>query len=239
MGAVDPRTTPMAPAETVREAADAIAYWAGTAHTPERLPWRDDRTPYRIFLAEFLLTRTRADVVARVFGNVVHHYPDITSLARADPAELEPLLQPLGLGKRVRMLLSAVRHIESVYQGEIPSGQAELEAIPGIGPYAAAAIRAFAFGESVVPPDVNVLRFLSRLTGLPMAHPTRGSRELLSLAAELTSASAGPAPEEILDFCRTVCRPRNPRCPSCAIFTWCAWGRARFRGNQEAPCSEG
>jgi A/G-specific adenine glycosylase len=215
----------MVPADRVREAGDSIAYWASTTRTPEKLPWREKRTAYGIFLAEFLLTRTRSDLVARVFGELLSSYPDIKSLASAAPHELESLLRPLGLVKRVPMLLAAARHIQNVSLGEIPSGQAELEAIPGIGRYAAAAIRAFAFGERIVPPDVNVLRFLSRVTGLPMVHPTRGSRELLSLVSELMSEYSSPTPEEILDFCRTVCRPRSPRCQSCPILNRCAWGQ--------------
>lgn len=228
--------TPTAYTETVREAAEAIAYWAGTAPRLERLPWREDRTPYRVFLAEFLLARTRADVVARVFCEVLERYPDIHSLADATAGELAALLQPLGLAKRVHKLLEAAGHIRSAHVGEIPSGQAELEAVPGVGQYTAAAVRAFAFGERVVPPDVNILRFVSRLTGLPMVHPTRGSRELLFLASQLTNEHTGPAPEWILDFCRTVCRPRDPRCSTCAILERCERGRARLGGDEgQAP----
>lgn len=216
----------MSPKARVRRAARSIARWGEDSRLMTKLPWREGRTPYKVFLAEFLLTRTRADVVARVFNAILIRYPDVTSLAEADVTELEQLLRPLGLSKRVRLLVSAARHIREFHSGEIPMDQHDLEAIPGVGPYVAAAVRAFAFGRSTLPADVNVLRFIARVTGLPMSHPTRGSRELMDLTSELGLAHPSPRAETLIDFCRVICRPRNPQCLICPAVKCCLWGTA-------------
>jgi len=187
------------------------------------LPWRTRRTPYRVFLAEFLLVRTRCDVVARLFDDIVAHYPDVPSLARADQDGLAAILKPLGLRKRVPFLIKASCYISDRHHGEIPARVEDLLEVPGLGPYAAAAIAAFAFDAPVVPADVNVLRFLSRLTGLPMEHRTKGSKDLKRLLPLLSTTNGGPSPEVLLDFSRLVCRSRRPRCEECPLSTECTY----------------
>lgn len=187
------------------------------------LPWRELRTPYRIFLAEFLLVRTRADTIARIFEPLVERYPDMQSLAAADEQELSSLLEPLGLRKRVPLLLRGANYIVERYKGQIPRTIEELLSVPGLGAYSAVAISAFAYGLPNVPADVNILRFLSRLTGLPMVHPTKGSRELWSMLPLLAPAVGGPSPERLLDFSRLICRPGPPHCEICPVRKECAF----------------
>jgi A/G-specific adenine glycosylase len=187
------------------------------------LPWRKVRTPYRIFVAEFLLVRTRADIVARLFESIVQRYPDMHSLAAASEQELASALEPLGLRKRVPLLLMGARFIVKRYRGQVPQKVEELLDIPGIGAYTAVAVAAFAYGLPEVPADVNILRFLSRLTGLPMVHPTKGSRELWSMLPWLSPDVGGPAPEKLLDFSRLICRPAPPRCELCPVRKSCTF----------------
>src|SRR5207253_11354099 len=91
----------------------------------------------------------------------------------------------------------------------------------------ATAIAAFAYDSGEVPADVNILRFLSRLTGLPMTHPTKGSPELRSLLHELAQPTGGPAPESLLDFSRLICRPKHPKCQVCPVTAECSYFAAR------------
>lgn len=185
------------------------------------LPWRQNRTTYRILLAEFLLVRTRTDVVARVFEQIVERYPDLESLATADEGRLEETLRPLGLRKRVPYLIRAAEYLLREHDGQVPEDVDELIKVPGLGMYTAVAISAFAFGSTRVPADVNILRFLSRLTGLPMEHPSKGSHDLMALLPLLSRDSGGPHSEILLDFTRIVCRPRRPRCPPCSVRHLC------------------
>ncbi len=209
--------------DTIVEAArklrdEKISYGAA-----EDLPWRNLRTPYRVFLAEFLLVRTRFDVVTRLFEKIASLYPDIFSLANADEERLATALEPLGLRKRVPLLLRAAQYIVEYYEGRIPEKVEELLKVPGLGLYTAVAVAAFAYNSQEVPADVNILRFLSRLTGLSMKHPTKGSAELRNLLPLLSQSNEGPEPEKLLDFTRLICRPRHPRCGECPLKEKCAY----------------
>ncbi|GFN21940.1 A/G-specific adenine glycosylase [Thermanaeromonas sp. C210] len=199
----------------------AAARLAASGPFGEPPPWRTEADPYAVFVAEFLLVRTRADVVARVWEELLRRYPSFEALAAADEGELAALVAPLGLRKRVPLLKRAAAHVVERYGGRLPEESGELQKIPGMGPYTAAAVSAFAFGRPVVPADVNVLRFLSRLTGLPSGHPTKGSPTLRSLVARLGPAEGGPEPGRLIDFTRHVCRPRRPRCGECPLGDLC------------------
>lgn len=190
------------------------------------LPWREAKTPYRVFLAEFLLVRTRADVVMRLFEEIVAAYPDIQSLANTSEEHLQAVLQPLGMQKRVALLIRGARYILSHYDGQIPKNVEDLLTVPGLGRYTAAAIAAFAYDVPEVPADVNVLRFVSRLTGLPMEHPTKGSKRLVTLLPSLSKESTGLKPENLLDFTRKICRPRIPLCHQCSLRSDCNYGQS-------------
>jgi A/G-specific adenine glycosylase len=189
----------------------------------EVFPWRVERTPYRLFLAEFLLVRTRSDIVARQFEDIVAQFPDFLRLASAPENALAAALEPLGLRKRVPLLSRAAHYILEHHAGQVPGSIEELLKVPGIGSYTAAAIAAFGYDEHKVPADVNILRFVSRLTGLPMNHPTKGSDQLRRLLPLLSQEQAGPLPEKLLDFCRLICRPRRPRCEACPLQDSCQY----------------
>ena len=126
------------------------------------LPWRKNKTPYKIFLAEILLVRTRADVVARIYPSVLKNYPTIKDLAKANKIELLELAKPLGLKKRIPYIINSAKFILENFDGVIPSNVDDLLRVPGIGKYTSAAIATFAYDKKLVPADVNIFRFLSR-----------------------------------------------------------------------------
>lgn len=205
---------------------------SGLEIPPSDLPWRVERTPYRVFLAEYLLGRTRFDVVADIFEELVGRFPDLYSLAAAPEEELARALRPLGLPalpENVRRLQAAARYLIEHHGGLIPSEVSDLLRVPGIGPYKAGAIAAFAYGKGRLEGDVNILKFLSRLTGLPMRHPTRGSKELRRLLPLLSADEGGPPPEVLLDFARRICR-RKPRCGECPLRERCFHFQSTFPG---------
>jgi A/G-specific adenine glycosylase len=191
--------------------------------TAQKFPWRSPRTPYRVFLAEFLLVRTRADLVARLFPELIKRYPNIHALANAEEGELAAALESLGLRKRVPYLLKGARYIVEHHKGKIPKSVEELLKVPGLGAYSAVAVAAFAHRQTEVPADVNILRFLSRLTGMPMVHVTKGSKQLWELLPSLSPDVGGPKPERLLDFSRVICRPGRPRCELCPVRSCCAF----------------
>lgn len=189
------------------------------------LPWRQIRTPYRVLLAEMLLVRTRWDVVARMFEDFVARYPNPVSLAHADFKTLSTYLYPLGLSKRARYFAQAGQYICEVYGGNIPNQFEDLLKIPGVGEYTAKAVLAFAYDQPVVPSDVNILRFLSRLTGLNMDNRTKGSERLRELTHFMSEAETGLPPMTLLDFTRFVCKHGTPNCDKCPLKKHCSYFR--------------
>jgi A/G-specific adenine glycosylase len=191
----------------------------------ENLPWRQIRTPYRIFLAELLLVRTRADVVTRIYEDLFDKYPDIYRLAEANEYELRKALHPLGLSKRTPYIINAARYICDMHDGRIPSDINALLKTPGLGIYTAQAIAAFAYGQTIVPSDVNILRFVARLIGVGMEHRTKGSKQLIDLVSLLSESYTGLSVEKLLDFTRLICRSKNPLCEQCPLSHHCVYFR--------------
>ena len=202
-------------------AEETAPYWES-----DQLPWRRERTPYRVFLAEFLLVRTHTKAVVDIFETIATRYPDLNAIASADEAELADDLKTLGFNKRASLLARAARYLLKEHAGRIPKDRDELMKVPGLGPYTAAAIAAFAYDSTDVPADVNILRFLARLTGLPMKHPTKGSKELRDFLKFLSPDSGGPRSESLLDFARKVCRPASPRCRDCPVRSGCMFWKS-------------
>ena len=205
--------------EKICKALQIIQQWQNPQE--ESLPWRLIPSPYRIFLAEMLLVRTRTDVVARLFEYIFSKYPTVETLAKADEKTLREILRPLGLKKRVPYLIRAAQYLQERYEGRIPTTVEELKAIPGVGDYTAVAIAAFGYGLKAIPADVNILRFFARFLGHPMEHPTKGSKRLRAIVEEAARRCKEYSTAQLLDFTRNVCRPRRPRCAKCMLQKEC------------------
>lgn len=185
--------------------------------------WRQERTPYRVYLAEILLQRTRAEQVEPVFNYLISKCPDIKLLKkRFEEAKLA--MRSLGRTCRLHYLESGLEYIIERYGGEIPVGKTELLSVPGIGDYVASAIRIFGFGVPDTIIDANVVRVFSRLYGLEADGETRRKRSFIEMAARhvpevmFVEYSYG-----ILDFAALVCRPLDPRCRECGMNIICEY----------------
>jgi A/G-specific adenine glycosylase len=157
------------------------------------LPWRRTRDPYAVLVSEVMLQQTQVERVVPRYLAWLETWPTVESLAGAAPAEVIREWQGLGYNRRALNLHRAARRIAD-------SGWPDdLTELPGVGPYTAAAIRCFAYGEDVLPVDVNVERVLRR---------TRGA---------FTAASA----QALMDLGATVCLARIPRCGGCPLAAAC------------------
>src|SRR5215467_10982640 len=122
------------------------------------LPWRRTRDPYAILVSEVMLQQTQVERVVPRYLAWLERWPTAEALASASPADVIREWQGLGYNRRALALHDAARHVAS------RGWPAELTDLPGVGPYTAAAVRCFAFGEDVLPTDVNVER-VQRRTG--------------------------------------------------------------------------
>ena len=127
------------------------------------LPWRNTHDPYRIWLSEIILQQTRVDQGRPYYERFTERFPTLKDLAQAQDEVVMKLWEGLGYYSRARNLLKAARLVQEAYSGRFPNTAEGLEKLPGIGPYTAAAISSFAFGQAIGVVDGNVFRLLSRL----------------------------------------------------------------------------
>ncbi|MFV1440032.1 MULTISPECIES: A/G-specific adenine glycosylase [unclassified Phaeobacter] len=195
------------------------------------LPWRvspSDRAagiwpdPYRIWLSEVMLQQTTVAAVKDYFHRFTSRWPTVADLAAATDADVMGEWAGLGYYARARNLLKCARVVAEEHGGTFPNTYDGLIALPGIGPYTAAAISAIAFDRPETVLDGNVERVMARLydihTPLPAAKP-----QLKEKAAALTPAMRpGDHAQAVMDLGATICTPRNPACGICPWRSPCA-----------------
>jgi A/G-specific adenine glycosylase len=183
--------------------------------------------PYAVWLSEVMLQQTTVAAVGDYFRRFTQRWPTVAALAAADEAEVMAEWAGLGYYARARNLVKCARAV--VARGGFPTTRDELMALPGIGPYTAAAVAAIAFDAPETVDDGNVERVVARLfaveTPLPAAKP-----ELHALASSLTPLRRpGDHAQAMMDLGATICTPRSPACGICPLHSPC---RARALGLQ-------
>jgi A/G-specific adenine glycosylase len=197
------------------------------------LPWRakpgERADPYRVWLSEILLQQTTTSGAAPYFAKFLARWPNVAALAAAEIEEVMNAFAGLGYYSRARNLHAAAQAVAAA--GAFPSDEAALRALPGVGPYTAAAISAIAFGRPATPIDGNIARIVSRLAGF--SAPIAGNRRAIEdFARKLTPPSrAGDFAQALMDIGATICRPRAPACLVCPLRAGC---RAAASGDPEA-----
>jgi A/G-specific adenine glycosylase len=180
-----------------------------------------------------MLQQTQAVRVTRAFAPFLSRFPSIRALADAPRAEVVRAWEGLGYNRRAVRLSDAARAIVRDHGGRVPSDPATLAALPGIGPYTAAAVASIAFGRPVPAIDVNARRVVGRVLlgaeGTDLAGPD------VRAAAERWLDRRDPAGwnQAVMDLGRAVCRP-VPRCAECPLVRACEY-RARGGGASPAP----
>lgn len=193
------------------------------------LPWRANRDPYRIWVAEIMLQQTRINVVEPYYHRFLKAFPSVDTLAQARPRDVLQLWAGLGYYRRARNLHRAARQIVARYGRVFPRTLEEALALPGIGPYTAAAILSIAYDVPLAALDSNVARVLARLSAVrgDLRQP-QCWRKLASDAEELLAAHApGDWNQALMELGETICTPQIPRCGLCPVSRWCnahRWG---------------
>ena len=188
------------------------------------LPFRGTRDPYLIWVSEIMLQQTQTGTVAGYYQRFVLRFPDVHSLAAASEQDVLKLWEGLGYYSRARNLHKAVRIVAGEMDGQMPRTAAALQALPGIGPYTAAAIASIAYDEPMPAMDGNLTRVISRLylveedVSIPSVR-----RRLYQLGLGLMPASrAGDMNQALMDLGATLCVPGTPDCPNCPLRSGCA-----------------
>ncbi|MBM4436475.1 MAG: A/G-specific adenine glycosylase [Actinobacteria bacterium] len=187
------------------------------------LPWRRTSSPYHVAVAEILLQQTQVGRVASVYAEFIQRYPTVEALAAAPLTEIKALTDPLGYHVRGVWLKALAEQVTAAHGGQLPSALDALRRLPGLGPYAAAAVRVFGHRRRAALLDTNIARVYTRAVGLPaQGSHYQDSRRLEALAQALTPPRAFYAYHQgLMDLGATVCTARNPDCPRCPLRTVC------------------
>lgn len=187
------------------------------------LPWRRTTDPYRILVAEYLLQRTRIASGMSYYERFLARFPTLRALAAARVDDVLRVWEGLGFYGRARNLHAAAQAIMERHGGEIPRSFADLEALPGIGPYTAGAVASIAFGIPVPAVDGNVTRVIARLFRIrDDVSRGAGRREIREIAARLVpSERPGSFNQAMMELGATVCTPASPACGRCPLEPFC------------------
>ncbi len=200
---------------SVRAVQRALLDWY--ARQGRRLPWRETSDPYRVIVAEFMLQQTQVERVLPKFASWLDAFPDWASLARAPRRKVLQLWSGLGYNHRA---LRLHRLAGVVAQTGLPRTEHELLRLPGIGPYTAGAIMAFAFQQPGACVDVNVSRVVKRLFFSRRQRPTP-RRVVQAFLESFPEGRARDWANAVMDLGAGVCVAAAPRCAACPLRSWC------------------
>ena len=190
-----------------------------------KLPWRAQHgklaDPYDVWLSEIMLQQTLVTTAIPYYQSFLIKWPTIWDLAKADLDQVLHAWQGLGYYTRARNLHKCAKIVVTEFHGVFPNTEESLNQLPGIGPYTAAAIAAFAYGQKTTPVDGNIERVMSRLFAVDEPLPGAKTR-LRELARSLTPKQrAGDHAQALMDLGATVCLSRTPLCDRCPLNSSC------------------
>ena len=200
------------------------------------LPWRNEPTPYRVWVSEIMLQQTRVEAVKPYFDRFLKELPDVAALSDCPEEKLLKLWEGLGYYNRVRNMQIAAQTVMENYHGELPADYEALTKLKGIGHYTAGAIASIAFGIPVPAVDGNVLRVISRVTEddadiMKASVRTAMEKDLLEIMPE---NRAGAFNQALMELGATVCLPNGA--PLCEACPWKEVCRAQKSGRwRELP----
>ena len=195
--------------------ADILSWGVGRMRD---LPWRRERDPWRILVAEVMLQQTRVDRVIPKWEAFLAAFPTPADCAAVALGDVLRLWHGLGYPRRARHLHAAATEVVATNDGRLPDTLDGLLALPGVGPYTARAVLAFAFERDVAVVDTNIARILARTSGERLS-----AKSAQAMADELVPLGHGWIWNQVvMDLGAALCRP-VPRCGSCPVAADCRW----------------
>ncbi|HEV2643717.1 MAG TPA: hypothetical protein VGT98_13465 [Candidatus Elarobacter sp.] len=216
-------------------------------HGRTHLPWRTTRDPYRIVVSESMLQQTQVERVIPLYEAFIAQFSTFEALAAADAGDVVRAWRGLGYNSRAMRLHALARAVVEHHGGQLPRDTGALRALPGIGAYTAAALRAFAFELDDAAVDVNLRRVIHRVA-FGLEYPPRADARALDTLA-LAAVPRGAAHDwnsAMMDLGATICTARAARCLVCPLREACAAApvdpavlaeRARTYAPRKAPQS--
>ena len=187
------------------------------------LPWRRDPSPYRVWISEIMLQQTQVDRVVPYFENWMDIFPHPRAVAEAPEDRVLKAWEGLGYYSRAKNIHAAAGSLCSGHHGQLPADVSSLRALPGIGPYTAAAIASLAFNQPVPVVDANVQRVMARLLNIrePIKSSPVQTKVRNAVQAMLASAEPRSLNQGLMELGALVCLPRTPACSACPLRGQC------------------
>lgn len=195
---------------------NAVQTWG--RRTLRDLPWRQIRDPWAILVSETMLQQTQVARVVDRLPRFLERFPTVEACAASAPGDVVDEWAGLGYNRRPLNLHRAAVAMVERHGGRVPERLDDLLALPGIGPYTARAVRAFAFEAPAAVVDTNIGRLLARLEGR-----TLRPREVQELADELLTDEVWLWNQSVMELGALVCTKRAPRCDECPVADPCSW----------------
>ncbi len=198
----------------------ALIQWYEDNH--RKLPWRETKEPYRIWLSEIMCQQTQVATVIDYYNRFLKVFPTVYDLAQGDEDQVYKLWEGLGYYSRAKRLMLCARVVVEQYDGQFPSHYNEMIQLPGIGPYTAGAVLSIAFNVKEPAIDGNVMRVYSRLYKITHDVGKADARKHFDpyvrkdLPDEISAFNQG-----LMELGATICTPTKPRCEECPISEWC------------------
>lgn len=207
--------------------------WAAAEHRD--LPWRATRDPWAVLVSEAMLQQTQVARVLPKYEAFLRRFPTPAACAEAPQAEVVTMWAGLGYNRRALQLHRAAAEVVERHGGNVPSTLDGLRSLPGVGPYTARAILAFAFEADAAVVDTNVARVLARRVGRRLT-----AAEAQQAADDwLPNGAAWSWNQGLLDLGAGICTARSPSCDDCPVSTGCGWREGGNRVPDPAVGSAG
>jgi A/G-specific adenine glycosylase len=188
-----------------------------------KLPFRESKNSYHIWVSEVMLQQTQVDTVLPYFSKFIEKYPTVLDLANANEEELHKTVEGLGYYRRFRMMHQAAITIMRDFKGVFPDQYEHVRSLPGVGAYTAGAIMSIAYNQPFSATDGNVIRVLARYLGDDQDMRLEKNKKRMDIYQQQMIEKATPwiYTQAIMELGALICRPRQPKCDLCPLQEHC------------------
>lgn len=201
------------------------------AREARMFPWRyANPEPYHVLISEYMLQQTQTQRIADRFPAFIERYPNIQALSKTTKQEIILAWQGLGYNNRALRLRECALTIVEKFGGIIPDMYDQLISLPGIGPYTASAIMAFAHGKDIAIIDVNIYRIYARMMGI--SNPADANKSMIAIFADqiYPRGNASEWHQALMDIGASLCKAHHAQCNACPLNMHC---KSAFQVNME------